>query len=270
MLFIDQLANQITLKTVPKRIISLVPSQTEFLYELGLQAEIVGITKFCIHPKSFFKVTTKVGGTKQFNFELINSLQPDLIIANKEENYKEGIEKLQQNYQVWLSDIENLQDSYDMMHEIGKMTDKEQKAKEIIAEIQTEFAKLANNYTINSENNFINRKVLYLIWQNPFMAAGKNTFIDNMLQVAGFENVISENRYPELTEIAIKNLAPDYIFLSSEPYPFKEKHILALQKICPTSKIILVDGELFSWYGSRLKHSALYFQNLFQNLLQTT
>jgi ABC-type Fe3+-hydroxamate transport system substrate-binding protein len=205
MLFIDQLGNQITLKTVPKRMISLVPSQTEFLYELGLQSEIVGITKFCIHPKSFFKTTTKVGGTKQFNFELIDSLKPDLIIANKEENYQEGIEKLQQNYQVWLSDIENLQDSYKMMYEIGKMTDKEQKAKEIIAEIQIEFAKLANNYVIDVETNFVTKKVLYLIWQ--------------------------------------------------------------LQKICPTSKVILVDGELFSWYGSRLKHSALYFQDLFSKFI---
>ena len=129
MIFIDQLSNKVTLNTVPKRIISLVPSQTEFLYELGLQSEIIGITKFCIYPKSFFKITTKVGGTKQFNFELINSLKPDLIIANKEENYQEGIKKLQQNHQVWLSNIENLQDSYVMMHEIGKMTDKEQKAK---------------------------------------------------------------------------------------------------------------------------------------------
>lgn len=263
MMYIDQIGNQITLKNIPKRIISLVPSQTEFLYELGLDTEIVGITKFCIYPKEYFKMTTKIGGTKKFNFELINALKPDLIIANKEENYQQGIEKLQQNHQVWLSDIQNLEDSYTMMLEIGKMIDKEQKANEIINEIKIEFAKLTNHFN----TNFITKKVLYLIWQNPFMAAGKNTFIDNMLHKAGFENIISENRYPELSEMAIKNLSPDYIFLSSEPYPFKEKHIIDLEKICPNAKVIVVDGELFSWYGSRLKYSAVYFQNLFSKLI---
>jgi ABC-type Fe3+-hydroxamate transport system substrate-binding protein len=150
-----------------------------------------------------------------------------------------------------------------MMSEIGKMTNKMVEANKIISIIQTDLAKLM---PLNVERA---KKILYLIWQDPFMAAGKNTFIDVMLQVAGFENVIRQNRYPELTSNEIQNIQPDYIFLSSEPYPFKEKHISYFQKLCPKTRIILADGELFSWYGSRLKHSAKYFQQL-QTQLQTT
>jgi ABC-type Fe3+-hydroxamate transport system substrate-binding protein len=260
MFFIDQVGNRIILDSIPKRIISLVPSQTEFLYDIGLENSIVGITKFCIHPKDFFKKTNKIGGTKDFRFDIIDNLQPDLIIANKEENYKEGIEKLQKKYKVWISDIITLQDNYEMMSEIGKMTNKMVEANKIISIIQTDLAKLI---PLNVEKA---KKVLYLIWQDPFMAAGKNTFIDVMLQVAGFENVTKQNRYPELTSNEIQNMQPDYVFLSSEPYPFKEKHISYFQKLCPKTKIILVDGELFSWYGSRLKHSAKYFQQLEKQL----
>jgi ABC-type Fe3+-hydroxamate transport system substrate-binding protein len=262
MFFIDQLNREIEIKSVPKRIISLVPSQTEYLYALGLEKEIVGITKFCIYPTLFFKSTTKIGGTKNFAMDKIAKLAPDLIIANKEENYQEGIEELQKYYPVWISDITTLEDSYFMMAEIGKITNKTQESSQIIGNIRLEFSKLQAKVTQQNSK----KKVLYLIWQNPLMAAGRATFIDEMLQIAGFENVVTENRYPEILPATIQTMAIDYIFLSSEPYPFQEKHKIALQKLFPHTKIILVDGELFSWYGSRLQYSAGYFQNLLQKI----
>lgn len=254
MFFTDQLQNTIELRATPQRIISLVPSQTEFLCDIGLADKLVGITKFCIHPKEICKNIAKIGGTKNFHFEKIAQLQPDLIIANKEENYREGIEELQKKYPVWVSDIVNLEDSYAMMSEIGKMTKKEVEASAIIQTIHQNFAKLQSTTTY--------KKVIYLIWNNPIMVAGKNTFIDVLLEKAGFQNLITKSRYPEITLEDMQSLKPDCIFLSSEPYPFAEKHLSLFQNACPLAKVVLVDGELFSWYGSRLIHSAKYFQEL--------
>jgi ABC-type Fe3+-hydroxamate transport system substrate-binding protein len=272
--YIDQIGNHLLLPKTPERIISLVPSQTEFLIDLGLAAQIIGITKFCLHPKDFFKKMTKnggiIGGTKQFNFEKIDALQPDLIIGNKEENYQAGILQLQQKYPVWLSDIFTLPDSYNMMLQLGEITAKQNEANSIVATIQNSVLALQGK-----QKSATFPKVLYLIWQQPYMAAGTSTFINEMLHLAGFSNVLESknlasknitlnnpNRYPEISEMAITALNPDLIFLSSEPYPFKTKHIAILQNLVPNSKILLVDGELFSWYGSRLQQSTIYFENL--------
>ena len=117
--FIDHLGKQISISFPPKRIISLVPSQTELLADLGLEDRIVGITKFCIHPEPWQKTKTIVGGTKKFRFDVIDSLKPDLIIGNKEENYQGGIEQLKSQYPVWMSDIVTLKDAFAMIREIN-------------------------------------------------------------------------------------------------------------------------------------------------------
>src|ERR1700741_3198050 len=108
--FIDQTGRKISIPQIPQRIISLVPSQTELLFDLGLDKEVVGITKFCVHPPEWFQTKTRVGGTKQLKIDLIKQLQPDLIIANKEENVKEQIEELEKHFPVWISDVNNLED----------------------------------------------------------------------------------------------------------------------------------------------------------------
>jgi len=237
---------------LPKRIVSLVPSQTEFLSEIGLDKEVVGVTKFCIHPKSWFKTKTRVGGTKTVNFDKIKELQPDLIIANKEENTQSEIEELQKSYTVYISDIFSLEDNYQMMIDIGVMTNKEVETKKIISNIKANFEGLKQ----------LNKKVLYLIWRVPFMVAGKNTFINHILNKCGFINGVEDegSRYDEINSEDIKSLNLDYIFLSSEPYPFKQKHISELQQFT-NAKVILVDGEMFSWYGSRLAKFKNYFEN---------
>lgn len=250
--FTDHLDRTIFLPKPPERIISLVPSQTELLVDLGLEEKLVGVTKFCVHPRHLRKSKTIIGGTKNYRFDVIDSLKPDLIIGNKEENDQEGIQKLAGKYPVWMSDIFDLKDSHRMISDLGELTGTEGKAAEVIFQIEKSFAQpIAKKGTC-----------VYLIWENPKMAAGKNTFIDSMLSVAGFENLVEQFRYPEIIEETLINLSPDYLLLSSEPFPFKEKHINIFQKLLPSSKIKLVDGELFSWYGTRLLHAADYFMCL--------
>lgn len=251
---IDQMNQTIRLGSTPKRIVSIVPSQTELLYALGLEDEVVGITKFCIYPSDWFNSKKRVGGTKNVNFDKVKALQPDLIIGNKEENSKEDIEALKSICPVWMSDIYDLNDAIEMIHKIGEFTNKKLESNEIISKIQSGF----NSLNINTKTC---TSVLYLIWKNPFIAVGKNTFINDMIQRIGFNNFISEDRYPEIDPSAFEK-HPDLIFLSSEPFPFKDKHIDELQEIFPNSKIQLVDGELFSWYGSRLQYSVEYFKSL--------
>jgi len=256
-IYIDQLNRKIELTEFPKRIISLVPSQTELLFDLGVGPNVVGITKYCIHPKDKVKKITKVGGTKDFDINKIIALKPDLIIANKEENYKEGIEQLEQKFPVWISDINDLNSSLNMISEVGKLVGKPTEAQNLVFKLNQDFEELA---TTNSFSE--SYKTLYFIWKDPFMIAGKDTFIDDILQRINLENSSFENRYPILDKEKIKKLNPQIILLSSEPYPFKEKHRIEFAQMLPNAYIRIVDGELFSWYGSRLNYTVDYLKKL--------
>jgi ABC-type Fe3+-hydroxamate transport system substrate-binding protein len=252
-MFTDQLGNVISLVSTPQRIVSLVPSQSELLFDLGLDKQIVGVTKFCIHPAKALKEKTIIGGTKKFDFEIIDRLKPDLIIGNKEENYKEGIGQLTKKYPVWMSDIYSLDDSLDMMRKIGRICNRTEEADAIITKIELAFQLIKVKESI---------RVLYLIWRKPWMAAGRETFISSMIETIGWKNAVEDSRYPEMSERDIERLQPDAILLSSEPYPFKEKHLAELKQLSPSSKIILVYGEMFSWYGSRLIKAPEYFNSI--------
>lgn len=257
MLFTDQLNNSIVLDSYPKRIISLVPSQSELLWDLGLRDELVGITKFCIHPQEMFDSIERVGGTKNLNIEKIRALKPDLIIGNKEENEQTQILELQKEFPVWMSDIYHLEDALKMIELVGELVNQSSKADFILNNIQHSFLNIQK----------VSKTGLYLIWNKPYMAAGRDTFIGDMLKKIGIQNVLEQNsRYPELCLDDIKALNPEFIFLSSEPYPFNDTHIQELQKEMPKAKIKLVDGELFSWYGSRLQYSVDYFNELIKNI----
>ncbi len=234
---------------------SLVPSQTELLFDLGLGEKVVGVTKFCVHPAEARTKAMVIGGTKNFDFEKIAALKPDLIIGNKEENYRSGIEQLAESYPVWLSDISNLPDALDMIRRVGFIAGAKEKAEAMAAAIDASFAVLATAETPTS--------AAYFIWRKPYMVAAKGTFIDDMLRRAGFANVFAEQaRYPEISAEQLAAAAPARMLLSSEPYPFGAKHLAEFQAICPAAKIDIVDGELFSWYGSRLQKSAAYFSQL--------
>jgi ABC-type Fe3+-hydroxamate transport system substrate-binding protein len=256
---IDQMHRTVEVPIFPIRIVSLVPSQTELLFDLGLGERIVGITKFCIHPNEWFSSTSinakqRVGGTKNVNFDRIAQLNPDLIIGNKEENSESDIRKLAERYPVWMSDIYTLEDALSMMKELGKLTQTSEKANQICHSIMIQ--EQLNPITP------LNFSCVYLIWNDPIMTVGKNTFIDEMIAKAGLINAIDAERYPTLSEVQLQSIKPDLLLLSSEPFPFNDSHIQHFQKLLPSAKIMIVDGELFSWYGSRLLHSFYYFRKI--------
>ena len=240
---------------LPKRIISLVPSQTELLFYLELESETAGITKFCIHPPDWFKTKEKIGGTKTVNLAKIKALQPDLIIANKEENVKEQVESLALDFPVWLTDVNNLADALQMIADIGTLTGKSVAADTLLININKAFDELPK-----MENLL---KTAYLIWRDPYITIGGDTFINDMLITCGFENIYADkSRYPEISMDALHIANCQLLLLSSEPYPFKQNHIDELSEQLPGIKIILVDGEYFSWYGSRMLHAPAYFTRL--------
>jgi len=251
------------LSYLPKRIISLVPSQTLLLHHLGLETETIGITKFCIHPGSWFRTKTRVGGTKNIHPEIIDQLQPDLIIANYEENVKEQVEALATRYPVWVSDVHDLASALEMIGDIGRLTGKSTAARQLVNGIKQGFAGLeAMRTTLPSPP-----RTAYLIWKDPYMTVGGDTFIHDMLQQCGLKSIFSEQvRYPEITLQQLVDNGCELLLLSSEPYPFKEKHILELQSRLPSTKIILVNGEMFSWYGSTLLEAPGYFGELIKSL----
>lgn len=253
--FTDQTGRSVTIDSDPKRIISLVPSQTELLHYFGLDEEVIGITKFCVHPNEWFRTKTRVGGTKQLNIDLIRSLQPDLIIGNKEENVKEQINLLEKEFPVWLSDVNSLDDAIWMIKETGKITGCENKANELSDAILVAFKKIIPPST--------RKKCIYLIWDKPMMVAGSKTFIDSMITVAGLDNAMGhKSRYPEITRDDIIKIHPDLIILSSEPYPFTKHQQETFSLEFPFAKVELADGEMFSWYGSRMLNAARYFQDI--------
>ena len=262
MIYSDQLKRQIELKKTPKRIISLVPSQTELLVDLGLESSIVGVTKFCVHPKHLRMSKVVVGGTKQVNVEKIKALQPDIILCNKEENSKEIIDSIQGIAPIHLSDIYKLQDVFELIKMYGELFKVDDKATFLVNNIKKERKEFQDRIAVTKQMT-----VAYFIWKNPWMVAASDTFIDAMIEEAGFINAFkSKSRYPEinLNDSKLKNV--DVILLSSEPFPFKESHIVELKSRFPNILIKIVDGELFSWYGSRLLNSYEYFKALQNDL----
>ena len=259
-LYTDQLGNTIKLAQTPKRIVSLVPSQTELLFDLGLEDSLVGITKFCVHPYHLKQTKKIIGGTKKVHAEKIRLLQPDIIIANKEENTKEIVEQLQEIAPVWVSDIITIEDSLNMIAEFGKMFSVRTKAQQLIDKI---------NYGLEDFKTFMkhrpSQRAAYFIWKNPYMVAGGNNFINEMMRLNHFTNIYEdrEGRYPEVIVQKMRIQGdPEVVLLSSEPYPFKDEDAFELGRHTHHAKTIFVDGEMFSWYGSRLIKAFPYFKQL--------
>jgi len=244
-IFRDHIGREVSMEVYPpQRIVSLVPSQTEWLYDLGLDDQVVGITKFCVHPEHWFRNKPRIGGTKNPKIERILELKPDLVIANKEENRPEDIAELEKYIPVWVSDVKDFESALDMMHQTGVITNRLEKAKQWIQRAQNAAEQLHTSPL---------KRALYLIWRNPYMTVGTDTYISQMLPYFGYVNALKNvERYPEITASEMVELKPEVILLSSEPFPFSEKHIEELQRDLPGIEIKIVDGEKHSWYGSRL------------------
>lgn len=256
MLYKDQLHRELNLPQTPVRIVSLVPSQTELLVTLGLSNSIVGVTKFCVHPKGFKNTKTIVGGTKQVHYTKIKKLCPDIIICNKEENTKEMVLALERIAPVWVSDIYTIEDTLEMICQFGQLFLVPEPAKDLIKTIDEAYQDFKKFMATKQS-----KKVAYVIWKNPYMVAGATTFIDCLLKLNNFENIFStkDARYPEVLEQELKEAA--IVFLSTEPFPFKDSDVLQLKNAL-NKEVRLVNGEYFSWYGSRIVSSFTYFKSL--------
>lgn len=228
----------------PKSIVSLVPSLTELLFDLGLGDRLTGRTRFCIHPEEKVESVPIVGGTKNPRLDKIIEIQPDLVIANREENRKEDVEELAGLLDVMVTDIHTIEDALLTIYDIGKRCGAKNKADALIENIRAEMNQVPNEPL---------QSVAYFIWREPWMTIGRDTYIHSVLSHWKFENVFGDQkRYPKTTLNELRKKAPDLILLSSEPYPFKEKHREEVEAVCPDSRVLMVDGEWFSWYGTRM------------------
>jgi ABC-type hemin transport system substrate-binding protein len=236
----------------PERILSLVPSITEWLWALGLEDEVVGLTRFCVRPPHWKRLKTIVGGTKDVRIDAVRDLKPDLVLANREENTLEVVREISNFSAVYLSDVSDLGSAIRDLKAVGALCGKASQAEQLCAQIEG----LWNSRPPETEA----LRSLYLIWKNPWMAAGAGTFIDANLRSLGLMNLVKEERYPTLSIDQIARLNPDRILLSSEPYPFGQKEEIELSEIFPGVRIQRVDGERFSWYGARMLDSGPWFE----------
>lgn len=239
--FRDQLGNIVPIPRNPERIISLVPSITEFLYALGMGERVVGITKFCIYPEIWFQTKTRIGGTKTPDFEKIKTLSPDLIIGNKEENQEEDITRLQELAPVYMSDVNSIEHMYEMICDLATILGVEAEGPRWVEQWKA--------YLNRNTHKGRGKKALYVIWKDPIMVVGKNTYIDSYLTAIGYDNCVEEARYPVWIENAAYN--PEVVLLSTEPYPFKETDFEYFKTLFPKAEVALISGEECSWYGVR-------------------
>jgi len=239
--YLDQLGREVVLPEIPKRIICLVPSITELVAYFEMVEEVVGITKFCIYPTTWFQSKERVGGTKNIDIEKVKSLHPDLIIGNKEENTKEDIAALIVTAPVWMSDVNSIDDSYELISCLAEIFNKKDKGQQLIGYLK--------KYFLSHASEGAGKSVLYFIWHSPGFVAGKNTYIDSYLTSIGYQNCVTMDRYPDINTLEL--LDPDIVLLSSEPFPFNESHVAYYKELFPNAEIKLVDGECYSWYGVR-------------------
>lgn len=231
-----------------------MPSITELVCELGLAGELVGRTGFCIHPKDVVKPIPKVGGTKSVNLRKIRTLAPSHVIVNVDENTRETADALAEfvpNVVVThpLAPLDNLA----LYRQLGNAFGKQREAETLCARF--EFA-----YKDVLKEKFRERKILYLIWKDPWMTVSRDTYVSRTLQLFGMHTLPdkSEKRYPELESLAIPGT--EMILLSTEPYRFREKHRHELQTAL-RKPVHLIDGEMTSWYGSRAIEGLRYLAN---------
>ncbi|MFN8923339.1 MAG: ABC transporter substrate-binding protein [Sphingobacteriia bacterium] len=260
MILHDHLGRRVDVPAQPARIVSLCPSQTETLFELGAGAQVVGVTNWCIHPDEA-RSKTAVGGTKKVNLNRLHALKPDLILAEKEEQTRELVEALAAHYPVYVTDVRSLSGARTMITDLGQILGLTDQAAKMVQDIDSHWRRLAGLAG--------GRKVLYFIWQEPYMVVGADTYIHDVLTHLGFRNLAAttwQERYPSASVEALQQLQPDFVFLSSEPYRYTEEHVAQYRQLFPAAKVLWVDGEMLSWYGSRMRKAAEYLHGLISGL----
>ena len=245
------------------RIVSLVPSITELLFYLGLGDQVVGRTTFCIHPETRVAGVPRVGGTKKPHMEKLRQLRPSHVIVNVDENRKEDVEAITAfTPHVVVTHPLAPDDNLTLYRMMGGIFDRRAQAEQLCGEFQR-----ARDALVKTSASLPPRRVLYLIWRDPWMSVSADTYVANMLRLGGMAVVAARagDRYPVIAEDEPAWQRADAVLLSSEPYPFREKHLEEVQ--AGTGKTVrLVDGELLSWYGSRAIAGVRYARQLGREL----
>jgi ABC-type Fe3+-hydroxamate transport system substrate-binding protein len=228
------------------RIVSLVPSVTELLCDLGLAAQVVGRTGFCIHPREVVHTIAKVGGTKDVDVERIRSLAPTHVVVNVDENRRETVEEIAEFVpSVVVTHPLGPTDNPGLYRLLGGIFGREVEAEQLCGRFEEAYRSL-----VASEHE--RQSVLYLIWRQPWMTVSRDTYISRMLGLVGWETFPADAavRYPEV-DLRAAAESVDRVLLSSEPYRFREKHLAEVAGLAPGARVTLIDGEMTSWYGSR-------------------
>lgn len=233
------------------RLVSLCPSLTELVFDLGCGRDLVGRTKFCVHPAGRVERVESVGGTKNPKIARIIELAPDWVLLNEEENRREDAEALAAaGMRCHVSFPRDVEETAQTVREIGAVLDRPEAAERIATDIERRAARVRE-----SARHAPVMRYAYLIWRIPWMVAGGDTFVTAMLGLPGGVNVFAEHpeRYPTVTPEELAAAEPEVVLLSSEPFPFKETHAdeLAAAAGLPRERMQLVDGEYLTWHGSR-------------------
>ena len=229
------------------RIVSLVPSITELICDLGLAEQLVGRTGFCVHPRAVVRQIPKVGGTKDIRLAAIQALKPTHVIVNVDENRREGAEALAAFVpEVIVTHPLAPRDNLDLYRRLGAIFDRRSEAEGLCEQFEQAYAELRSGAPRRDE------QVLYLIWREPWMTVARDTYISRTLALVNWHTTPEDTslRYPE---IRIEEYAGrvDRVLLSSEPFHFKERHLAEVRAAVPGAEVALIDGEMTSWYGSR-------------------
>jgi ABC-type Fe3+-hydroxamate transport system substrate-binding protein len=229
-----------------RRIVSLVPSLTHMLCDVGLRSDIAGCTKFCVVPPGLQHTARLVGGTKDPDIAAIRSLAPTHILVNTEENKPEHIEVSQQIAPTFVSYPKDPHDVPAMIRRAGEFLGANESVDAAATAVERELTAIGDAPKVK-------RRFLYLIWREPYMVAGHDTYISAMLNLLGWENVAPPtDRYPTVTVDGMAMLKPDVLLCSSEPYPFRKRDVLRMTEAWPgrQPEFLKTDGQLCSWYGT--------------------
>ncbi len=250
---LDALGRSHDFHRCPQRIVSLVPSITETLFALGLDAEIVGVTDFCVHPAERVRSKVRVGGTKNPSLDVILGLESDLVLANKEENRRRDVERLEAaGVRVFVTYARTLTEAVEDIRALGVATGTDPVAEELTTRVERSRAAIARRQSGD--------RVAALIWKRPYMAVGEDTFAHDLMQVCGGVNCFAgRERYPRIDARALEESAPNVILLPTEPYCFGESdrdELLQLDCAAARSgRVHVIEGELLSWYGPRMERA---------------
>lgn len=233
------------------RIVSLCPSLTELVFDLGHGDELVGRTKFCVHPADRVGTVEKVGGTKNPKLERIIELTPDLVLLNEEENRREDAEALRAaGVPCHVSFPHTALDTAAMVRSIAEAIDATREGERIARDIEARHTRVVTSAADREPVSYA-----YMIWREPWMTVNADTFVSALLGDAGGRNVFATlgDRYPAITAAELAAAAPDVVLLSTEPFPFKPSHADELAGLTGLDRhrFEIVDGELLSWHGSR-------------------